>query len=105
MIQYKSNDLFFRACLAQSVERKTFNLVAEGSSLSASILISLGGQDTRFSPERREFESRMRNGGLYRLYICNICNTYAVYARSEVRNHAAPPYSEMRKNYSPALLV
>jgi hypothetical protein len=50
------------AYLAQTVERKTFNLVAEGSTPSVGmLLVSLGGYDTWFSPKRRGFESRTRN--------------------------------------------
>ena len=67
------------AHLAQSVERKTFNLVAVGSTPTVGIdpqhvqllhpllfhfLISPGGQDTPLSPERLGFESRMRNQAL-----------------------------------------
>ena len=64
------------AHLAQSVERKTFNLVVVGStptvgtstcsttSLLFHFLISPGGQDTPLSPERLGFESRMRNQAL-----------------------------------------
>ncbi len=80
------------AVLAQLVERKSFKLVdvasiatngrspscpswSKGADLRSAVnkrlgsnprdgifLASLGGQDTRFSPERRGFESRARNG-------------------------------------------